>query len=246
MFPESYVPVDEDENAKQEGESRFLRFSKALDDGGSLLLRLCGNYSSGHAVFGYFFFDLEGKPHHSVDYPENYEDIIGFSFDSKKKATLQNRELDPRRDERDVPKRFAALTAIVHKCPSSSKESQSYDEGRVVIADFTQVALLKLIEGLFREEEYFIEENEPASYVLRVTKTIKKGKTNYDCLPLTKRVSPAEKSLWAEEGKEKIYVPAIFSSGDPFEGRPAGGGEMISAPPSSRNSDELGADKEWN
>jgi hypothetical protein len=245
MLPPSYVPVDDDENTKQESESRFLRFSKALDDGESLLLRLCGNYLSGHGIFGYFYFDLEGKPHHSVDYPEDYEDSIGFSFDAKKKAAIQGRELDIRRDERDVPKRFAALTAIVHKCPSG-KESQSYDEGRLVIADFTQVKLLKMIEGLFNEEEYFIEDNEPASYVLRVTKTMKKGKTDYDCLPLTKRVAPAEKTLWVEEGREKIYVPAIFNSGDPFEGRPADGVMPSAAPSKSREADDLGADKEWN
>jgi hypothetical protein len=243
MLPEGYVPVNEDTNIES-GDSRFLRLSKALEAGQSLQLRFCGNYRSGHAAFGYFYFDLEGRPHHSRVFPEDYEDKIGFSYDAKKKAQAQGRDLDPRRDERDVPKRFAALTAIAHRCPADTKAAQSYEQGKLVIADLTQMNLLKMIDTLFQEEEYAIEDSELAGYVIKITRVVKNGKTSYEPISLLKRVHKAEQALWDEEGGPKVYVPAIFSGGDPFEGRPAEGAEEDGgvAPVSTRR-DDLGADE---
>ena len=246
MLPAEYVPYNEDDNISSSGESRFLRLSKALEPNQSILIRFCSNYRSGHSAFGYYYFDLEGKPHHSPDFPTDYEDKIGFDFDAKKKAAAQGRELDERRDKRDVPKRFAALTAIVHRCPSDPKTTQSYEDGKVVIADFTQVNLLKMIDALFEEEEYAIDDNQPASYVIKITRTSKNNKTSYEHMPLLKRVHKSEQALWDEQGGDRIYVPAIFTGGDPFEGRPAGeeGGPATERPKAARRG-ELGEDSDW-
>lgn len=246
MLPDEYVPIKDDDNINTESESRFLRLSKALEDGQSLMIRLCSNYRSGHSAFGYFYFDLEGKPHHSPTFPTDYEDVIGFSYDAKKKASAQNRELDPRRDERDVPKRFAALTAIVHRCPASSDETQSFEEGKLMIVDLTQINLLKMVDALFNEEEYAIDDNQPAGYVIKITRTVKKGKTSYEAINLLKRVHKAEQALWDEQGGDKIYVPAIFTGADPFEGRPDGGGDAPGQPPArAAKRGQLGEDADW-
>jgi hypothetical protein len=243
MLPASYVPVNEDSNVRS-GESRFLRLSKALNPNETLLIRLCGNYVSGHSAFGYFYFNLEGRPHHSQDFPEDYEDKIGFSYDAKRKAEAQSRDLDPRRDERDVPKKFAALTAIAHKCPADPKAAQSYDDGRLVIVDLTQINLLEMIDTLFAEEEYAIEDNGLANYVIKITRLSKGGKTSYSPISLMKRVSKTEQALWDAEGGPKVYVPAIFSNGDPFEGRPADGAlEDGGVRPVAAKRDDLGADE---
>lgn len=252
MLPDAYVPVKDDKNIDSDSESRFLRLSKALEDGQSLLVRFCGNYRSGHSSFGYFYFDMgeapdwKGRPHHSSSFPEDYEDRIGFSFEAKRKATAQGRELDVRRDERDVPKRFAALTAIVHRCPSDSKATQSFDEGKLMIVDFTQVNLLKMIDTLFAEEEYAIDDNQLANYVIKITRAVKKNKTSYEHMPLLKRVGKAEQALWDEQGGNKIYVPAIFTGADPFEGQPADGGDAPGQPPErAARRGEMGEDADW-
>jgi hypothetical protein len=247
MLPDTYIPLSEDPNVQTESDSHFLRFNKALEANETLVLRLAGNYRSGHSAFGYFYFDLENppRPHHSPEFPTDYEDKIGFSFDAKRKAKAQGRELDIRRDERDTPKRFAALTAIYHKCPSDPNAAQSYANGKVVIADFTQPSLLELIDTLFHEEEYAIEDGQLAGYVIKVTKTVKNGKTSYKAVSLTKRVSKEEQALWDAEGAG-IYVPAIFTGADPFEGKPADGDDSLGQPPARAAArDGLGADSEW-
>lgn len=237
MFPPTYTPVAEEPGSS--GNSRFFSLSKGLEAGESATFRLCGTWRSGHAAFGFYFFDKDNQVHRSTQFPKNFEDIIGYDFETKKKMRA-NDDQPVEGGKLDIPKGFTCWAAL---------RVEDGQEPELFILDITQFSIRSFLEENLGFEENQIEDGELAPFLLRITKNEKKGKTSYTSTTRFLKAKPAEKKLWAEV-KDSVWIPAIYANNDPFAGRPEG--EPLEGPlgqegamPEPTNRDEVGADAGW-
>jgi hypothetical protein len=214
LFPKgNYTP--EDSSA-----SRYFN-AKKLKDGESTTLRLCGTPSSSHAICGYTYFTMEGRPRRFPQFPKNYLDDIGLTYDGKKNGT----------GEKDRPVFFLSWVCLRKENPDDFQ-----------VFDISQGKIREQIEAVLAMEDYEIPDGEMANFFLTISRKGTGTDTAYTCVPTLKVATKADQQRWAE-AKEGIYLPALYEGGDPFMGKPSGGQEAISGTPITSR-DELGADHE--
>jgi hypothetical protein len=215
LFPSgSYTPEDT-------ATSRYFN-AKKLKDGDSTTLRLCGTPSSHHAICGYTYFTMEGRPRRFPQFPKNYLDDIGLTYDGKKNGT----------GEKDRPVFFLSWVCLRKENP---------DEFQVF--DISQGKIREQIEAVLSMEDYEILDGEMANFFLTVTRKGTGTDTAYTVVPTLKVATKADQQRW-QQSKDSIYLPALYEGGDPFGGKPS---EPGSTPPSGTplsHRDELGADHE--
>jgi hypothetical protein len=214
IFPSNYISASSDET----GPSRYFKLGK-LKDGESTTIRLCGTFVSEHAICGYSYFTMEGRPRRFPTYPKNYHDDIGLTYEGKKNNT----------GEKDKPSFFLSWACL-------RKEAEDFQ-----IIDISQKKVREQIEAILDMEDYAIKDGEMANFYLTIKRTGAGLDTNYTVVPTLKVAAEADQQRWAEV-RESIFLPALYEGGDPFGGRPAEGGEACSTPLTHR--DNLGADKE--
>lgn len=201
--------------------NRFFN-AKSLSEGRSAEIRLCGTAASGHVISGYKYFTMEKRPRLFPLFPRDYAKDIGMAFDGRGKAE---------------PFYFLSWAALM----------KGADEP--CIFDITQPSLQTAIEQTLAIADYKVESGEPANFYLTVTKITKNGKASYTAIPTLKALPKGDalSKLWGSL-RDSIWLPAMFEGGDPFAGRPAGGGgddaptNATVIPTSGR--DALGADEE--
>jgi hypothetical protein len=180
------------------GDPRYIDPSK-LADGESIVIRPCGTYGSGHVICGYeYFSEANKRTRRFPEFPENYLEDIGLSYDGRKNKT----------GEKDAPKYFLAFACL-------SKES-----GQFSIIFVPQLKLREKLERIFAIPDYAIEEGGIAPFYLTVSRTGLSTDTVYDAIPTLKPADEEVKAKW-EEAKARIYLPALYDGADPFQGPPA-------------------------
>lgn len=214
LFPSgNYTP--EDSSA-----SRYFN-AKKLKDGEATTLRLCGTPSSDHAICGYTYFTMEGRPRRFPQFPKNYLEDIGLTYEGKIKGT----------GEKDKPSFFLSWVCLRKESP---------DEFQVF--DITQGKIREQIEAVLAMEDYDIAANEMANFFLTITRKGTGTDTAYTVVPTLKVATKADQQRWID-ARAGIYLPALYEGGDPFNGRPS---EPATAPAGTpiTHRDELGADHE--
>jgi hypothetical protein len=217
IFPENYKSATEDSDPKT---SKYFKLGR-LESGEETNLRLCGTFTSNHALCGWVYFTEEGKPKRSPEYPKNYLDDVGLSWEGKNKGT----------GEKGKPSFFLNWVCL-------RKEAEGFQ-----ILDISQKSVREALEAvLAREEDYQIPDGEMANFFLSIKREGKGLETTYTVVPTLKAASPADKKAWAG-ARDMIYLPSLYAGGDPFEGPPAEGQPAQSGPPLTHR-DEKGADTE--
>jgi hypothetical protein len=215
IFPDNYIPASENEA----GPSRYFKLGK-LKDGESTTIRLCGTFASHHALCGYSYFTMEGRPRRFPTFPRDFLDDIGLTYEGKTKNT----------GEKDKPSFFLSWTCL-------RKEAEDFQ-----IIDISQKKVREQIEAILGMEDYAILDGEMANFYLTIRRTGTGLDTNYTVVPTLKVAAKADQQRWAD-AKDGIYLPALYEGGDPFAGKPAEGVASTSPTPLTHR-DELGADKE--
>jgi hypothetical protein len=180
------------------GDPRYIDPSK-LDDGESIIIRPCGTFGSGHVICGYeYFSETNKRTRRFPEFPENYLEDIGLSYDGRKNKT----------GEKDTPKYFLAFTCL-------AKETDQFS-----IAFVPQLKLREKLERIFAIPDYAMEEGGVANFYLTVSREGLKLDTTYDAIAVLKPAGEDIKERW-EAAKAKIYLPALYDGADPFQGPPA-------------------------
>lgn len=220
-LPSNYVKADQEDPSAP---SKYFQLKK-LANGESATIRLCGSASSGHCIAGYQYFTMEGRPRRFEQFPKNYLDDIGLSFEGKRNGT----------GERGFPSFFLAWAI-------KRKGADGYQ-----IIDITQLKVRTQIEAVLSIEDYNIPDGQLANFYLEITRKDQKGDNGkafnaYTVTPVLKAPTAAEAKDWAAAA-DSIWLPALFEGGDPFEGRPNGAANPAAAPVPARR-DGLGADQD--
>jgi hypothetical protein len=207
-------------NPNEGTSSRYFN-AKSLQDGESTTLRLCGTPASSHAICGFSYFTMAGRPRRFAQFPKDYLEDIGLTFEGKKNRT----------GEKDTPAFFLSWACLRKESPEEFQ-----------VFDITQGKIREQIEAILKMEDYEVKDGEMANFFLTVTRKGLKTDTSYTVVPTLKVATKADQARW-EEHKEGIYLPALYAGGDPFAGKPSGApSEACSMPLTSR--DDLGADQE--
>lgn len=216
LFPDNYVRTTEEDAA---GSSRYFKPSQ-IKSGESTTLRLCGTPSTGHAICGYTYFTMEGRPRRFKLFPKDYLDDIGLTYEGKTKGT----------GEKARPTFFLSWACL-------RKEADDFQ-----IVDISQKKIREQIEAVLDMEDYTIENGEMANFYLTITRKGTGTDTSYTVVPTLKVASKADQQRW-HEARDGIWLPALFEGGDPFSGKPS---EATGSDPSMpiTHRDELGADRE--
>lgn len=215
VFPTNYVPTSEADSATP---SRYFKPSK-IESGKSVTLRLCGTQASEHVICGYSYFNMEGRPMRFPQFPANYLDDIGLTYDGKNKGT----------GEKDKPKFFLSWACLI----------KGMDD--FMIIDIPQARIRESLENILDMEDYTIEPGEMANFYMSISKEGAGLDTKYACTPVLKPPTAAEVKKW-HAARDSIWLPALFQGGDPFGGKPSGAAPVSQEPLTNR--DELGADSE--
>jgi len=199
MLPPSYKDA---KTCKQEmgagGDPRYIDPSK-LSDGETINVRPCGTYGSGHLIGGYEYFSETAKrTRRFPEFPENYLDDIGLTWEGKNKGT----------GEKDTPKYFLAMVVL-------SKETDQFS-----VLFIPQLKLREQMERTFNIEDYKYEGDSIAPYYFSITRTGVKKDTTYFATPALKPATPEAAERWAV-ARDGIWLPALFDGADPFAGKPA-------------------------
>lgn len=214
-FPSNYQPTDQ-----RIGESRYFN-AKKLSEGKTIEIRLCGSEQSGHVICGYQYFTAEGRPRRFATFPKNYMDDIGLSYDGRTKGT----------GEKATPQFFLCWAALVRGVEEP------------MIFDISQPSLQTAIEQTLSLPDYTIEPGEPGNFYLTISKITKNNKTSYSSIPTLKALpkGSATAQAWAN-GRDSLWLPALFEGGDPFAGRPSGAAATPASSTPVTSRDSLGAD----
>lgn len=214
LFPKgTYTPEDSTS-------SRYFN-AKKLKDGESTTLRLCGTPASDHAICGYTYFTMEGRPRRFPQFPKNYLDDIGLTYQGKTQGT----------GEKDKPIFFLSWACLRKESP---------DEFQVF--DITQGKIREQIEAVLSMDDYEIKDGELANFYLTITRKGTGTDTSYTVVPTLKVATKADQQRWLD-ARDGLYLPALYEGGDPFCGRPSQASEPLSGTPLTHR-DELGADHE--
>jgi len=214
LFPQgNYTPEDS-------SNSRYFNVKK-LKDGESTTLRLCGTPSSSHAICGYTYFTMEGRPRRFPQFPKDYLEDIGLTYDGKTKGT----------GEKDSPSFFLSWACLRKEAPDEFQ-----------IFDISQGKVREQVEAVLNIDDYEIADGEMANFYLTITRKGLGKDSKYTVMPTLKVATKADQQRWAE-AREGIYLPALYEGGDPFMGKPSDGGTAVSSTPITSR-DELGADHE--
>lgn len=214
LFPSgNYTPEDS-------STSRYFN-AKKLKDGEATTLRLCGTPSSDHAICGYTYFTMEGRPRRFPQFPKAYLEDIGLTYEGKTKGT----------GERDKPSFFLSWVCLRKENP---------DEFQVF--DITQGKIREQIEAVLSMEDYEVLGGEMANFFLTITRKGTGTDTAYTVVPTLKVATKADQQRWID-AKGGIYLPALYEGGDPFNGRPSTPAPAPAGTPITHR-DELGADHE--
>jgi len=216
LFP-NYAPPSEGPSTA----SRYFNVKK-LQDGQSTTLRLCGTPDTGHAICGYTYFTAEGRPRRFPQFPKNYLDDIGLTYQGKIQGT----------GEKDKPVFFLSWCCLRKEAPDEFQ-----------IFDITQGKIREQIEAVLDMEDYEINNGEMANFYLTVSRKGLGTDTSYMVVPTLKVATKADQQRWLD-ARDGIWLPALYEGGDPFCGKPS---EPTAAPESSTpltRRDDLGADHE--
>jgi hypothetical protein len=200
--------------------SRYFNVKK-LNDGESTTLRLCGSPRSHHAICGFTYFTMEGRPRRFAQYPKDYLEDIGLSFEGKTKGT----------GEKASPTFFLSWACLRKEAPDEFQ-----------IFDINQGKVREQIEAVLAIDDYETPDGELANFYLTISRKGLGKDSKYTVMPTLKVATKADQQRWAE-AREGIYLPALYEGGDPFMGKPSDGEAPISSTPITHR-DELGADHE--
>jgi hypothetical protein len=215
FFPSDYKSTAETQAPK---DPRYIDISKVPKDG-TVTVRPCGNGNSGHVIAGWqYYSESQKRTLRFPVFPDNYLEDIGLSFKGKRDKT----------GEKDSPKYFVSFAAL-------SKET-----GDFAIVTIAKDPPREDLEKILGMEDYQVADGEMANFTLTLGKTGSGTDTKYSVMPVLKAAPKELHTRW-KGARDKIWLPALFSGGDPFAGKPAGG-EPVGLPPTAR--DELGADSE--
>lgn len=207
-------------NPSEGTSSRYFN-AKSLNDGESTTLRLCGSPASNHAICGFVYFTMAGRPRRFAQFPKDYLDDVGFTFEGKKNGT----------GEKSSPTFFLSWACLRKEQP---------DE--FLIFDITQGKIREDIEAILAMDDYEVKDGEMANFFLTITRKGLKIDTKYSVVPTLKVATKAEQARWQEQ-RDGIYLPALYAGGDPFAGKPSGEPVQTCSTPITHR-DELGADQE--
>lgn len=220
IFPSNYVPSNGHDPEAPKPPSRYFK-AASLEDNESVTLRLCGTASSDHAIAGYQYFTMDGKPRRFPKFPQNYLDDIGLTWAGRNNGTGEKAE----------PAYFLAWACLIK------------GEDDFKVWDIGQFKIREAIEAILAMDDYTIEHGEMANFYLTITRKGLKKDTSYSVVPTLKVATKEDQQRW-HAARGELFLPALFEGGDPFGGRPSGSQaqERPQVPVTAR--DELGADKE--
>jgi hypothetical protein len=216
----SILPSNYDSLSEPASNSNYFKPS-SIPPGGAAVLRLCGTASSGHAIAGYQYFTNEGRPRRFETFPERYMDDVGPSYEGKNMGT----------GEKGKPSVFLSWACY-------PKDGSGFK-----VLDISQVKIREKIVRILGMDDYTIEDGEMANFCIEISREGTKLDTKYDVLPILKKPTDEHIQLW-RAARNQIWLPALFSGGDPFAGRPAGSGKAPDTSMMMTSRDELGADTE--
>ena len=219
IFPSNYIASNEKDPDAPRPATRYFN-AKDLKEGESITLRLCGTPDN-HAIAGYQYFTMEGKPRRFPKFPVNYLEDIGLSYEARKSGG----------DEKAEPTYFLAWACQVRG-----------EEG-FKIWDISQFGIRETVEKILKMEDYDIEPGEMANFYLTIDKSKVNNKVSYSVVPTLKVASKEDQEAW-RAARGEIFLPALFEGGDPFKGQPSDGGQKSRPQMPITARDELGADKE--
>lgn len=218
FLPPNYNPATQSDESSPKS-SRYFK-PASLGDGESTTFRLCGTHDSGHVIAGWSYFTEAGQPRRFGTYPTSYLDDIGLTWEGKNSGS----------GEKAKPSYFLSFVAL-------RKESDDFQ-----IVTITQKGLREQLEEILATEGYGFRESGMANFFVVLKRKGVKLETSYNLVPALKVPTKAEEQRWTQI-KDQAWLPALFVNGDPFEGKPADGGEASSGlPPTHR--DDYGADTE--
>lgn len=203
--------------SKSPGSDRYFK-PGVLGDGESAVLRMCGTHASGHVIAGWQYFTSSGAPKRSIAFPSDYEKDIGLSWAGKTQGT----------GEKDKPTYFLSFAALI----KGHKE--------FMVVTLTQKAIREQLEEILSMEDYFpLEGSGVANFDLTLKRKGTAKDTTWLLTPSLRKPSREVEARWLA-AKDQLWLPALYSGGDPFAGKPADAGTPAGLPPTAR--DEHGAD----
>ena len=218
FLPPNYSSAVRNEDQDTPKSSRYFKPS-SLGDGESTTFRLCGTHQTGHVICGWSYFTDGGQPRRFPNYPTNYLDDIGLTWEGKNSGT----------GEKAKPSYFLSFVAL-------QKESDDFK-----IFTITQKGIREQLEEILATEGYGFRESGMANFFIVLKRKGTKLETSYSMVPGLKVPAKAEENRWLETA-DKLWLPALFVNGDPFEGKPAMADSACGLPPTHR--DDYGADTE--
>jgi len=216
----SILPTNYDSLSEPTSNSSYLK-PTSIPSGGSITLRLCGTADSGHCIAGYQYFTNEGRPRRFETFPERYMDDIGLTFEGREKGT----------GEKATPAVFLSWVCF-------PKDSSGFK-----VLDITQLKIREQITKILKMDDYTIEDGEMANFSIEISRDGTGLGTKYTVMPTLKTPTAEHVKLW-RASRDQIWLPALFSGGDPFGGRPAGSPKAPDPSMLLTSRDELGADTE--
>lgn len=178
--------------------TKYIEPSK-IPDGGTVTVRPCGTYDSGHLIAGWEYFSTSMKrTRRFVEFPDDYLEDIGLSYAGRTQNT----------GEKDTPKYFLSMLVL-------AKETDDF-----AILTVTQEKLRAKIERILAIDDYDYSGDSLAPFYMTISRTGVKKDTSYDAIPTLKPADAETVARW-EEAKNGIWLPAMFDGADPFAGRSA-------------------------
>jgi hypothetical protein len=219
-LPDNALSEKEVKSKTYQKDTRYIELS-GLGDGDELNVRPGGTAASGHVICAWQYFSAtEKRTKRFPDFPADFADDIGLSFNAKNDGTK----------EKDKPK-YVVIAAVLCK-----------ETGAPAILTIANPKAREDWCRTLSHEAYQYEDGALANFYITIRREGLKLETSYPMTPAPKAASAAERKLWTEVA-DSIWLPALFSGGDPFAGKPSEGlPNAQGLPPMAR--DETGADVE--
>lgn len=222
MLPSNYKNAETVKKEMGGGKDPRYIDPSSIPDGGSITVRPCGTFASGHLICGYeYFSETMKRTRRFPEFPENYLEDIGLTYEGRKNKT----------GEKDTPKYFMALVVL-------AKETNAFS-----ILLIPQLKLRAQVERIYDIEDYQYGGDAIAPFYMTINRAGLKMDTVYTPTPVLKPASPEDIERW-EKAKGGIWLPALFDGVDPFAGKPAAAKGAAAAKPKGQPpeaTDALGA-----
>jgi|TARA_B100000530_G_scaffold324708_1_gene261711 hypothetical protein len=246
FFPPDYRPASgsNQEGNKSKGANQNYIDQGKIKDTEKVTMVICGSHPD-HVIAGKSYWSHPKENERSIHkkfpshqgLPANYKEDIDLSFDAKKRQVKYG---DHTEKDLAYPRSFISFVAYFSKQTLTNYPDLKDSPGFKVVT-FDRNDLRESLEDILGlTESYFQHDNGIYNFKMTLKRKGEGTSTNYTLTPeLLTKTPPALTKAWKEQGAS-IWLPALYTQGDPFAGKPVEALEKPGLPPTRR--DDYGAD----